>query len=313
MDLRSLRAFAEVADSGSFSRAAILLGIAQSALSRQVSALERELGGRLFHRTGRGVALTELGGRLAPRAKALLADAGELLAAAHDARASPAGIVELGFVPAIARPLVSALCERLRRDYPRIRLRAREGYSGEVEEWLATGRVEAGVFNRYRGGAARNAEPLQRAEMLLIGAPDHPAVRPAEVPFRALAGVPLALQMRPNALVTLLLSLAASRGIELDVALEGDSPAILVDAVANAGLCMISPRNPVARELAAGTLRAARIVGPVIVQTTWLAVGTQRPATAAVRVVARLIRELADELVRGGSWVGSTPARRRVS
>jgi DNA-binding transcriptional LysR family regulator len=147
--------------------------------------------------------------------------------------------------------------------------------------------------------------------MLLIGAPDHPAVRPAEVPFRALAGVPLAMQIRPNALVTVLLALGASRGIELDVAFEGDSPAILADAVANAGLCMISPRNPFARELAAGTLRAARIVNPVIAQTTWLAVGTQRPATAAVRLVARLIRELAAELIRSGAWVGSTSAVRR--
>lgn len=310
MELRSLRAFAEVADAGSFSRAATALGIAQSALSRQVSALEREVGGRLFHRTGRGVALTELGVRLAPRARALMAGAGEFLAMGRDARASPAGDVELALLPPMARQLAGPLCARLRRDFPRIRLRAREGYSGDIEEWLETGRVEVAVFNRYRGAPARDAEPLLRSEMHLVGARDHPAVRPPEVPFRALAGIPLAVPRRPNALTALLTSLAASRRIQLDFAMEANSTSIIADAVANAGICTVFPRLAVAGELDEGTLRAARIVNPVIVQTTWLAIGTHRPATEAARVVARLIRQIAGEFVRSGRWAGSMPAQK---
>ena len=53
-DLRALRAFASVAEHGSLTRAATALEVAQSALSRRITALEKELGGRLFHRTGRG-------------------------------------------------------------------------------------------------------------------------------------------------------------------------------------------------------------------------------------------------------------------
>ena len=64
LDLKALRAFDAVAQHRSFLRASVALGTAQSALSRQVSALERALGARLFHRTGRGVALTALGGVL---------------------------------------------------------------------------------------------------------------------------------------------------------------------------------------------------------------------------------------------------------
>ena len=79
MDLKGVRAFCAVADGGSFSRAAASLGLAQSVLSRQVSALEGELGGRLFHRTGRGVQATELGLALLPRARTLLAEADQLV------------------------------------------------------------------------------------------------------------------------------------------------------------------------------------------------------------------------------------------
>ena len=311
MDLRSLRAFAEVADLASFSRAASTLGVAQSALSRQIAALEREVGGRLFNRTGRGVALTELGGRLVPRAKAVLSEANEFLVAAQDAGAGPAGEVEFGVVPGFARPLLGVLCQRLRREFPRIRLRAREGYSGQVEEWLATGRIEVALFNRYRGGA-RNAEPLLRSDILLVGPPAHPALQAAELPLRALGGVALAMPVRPNGLATLLFALAASRGIELDVAIEGSTATIIVDAMIHAGLCSPMPRHAVARELDAGILRAARIVSPVIKQTTWLALGTQRPVTAAARVVARTIRALAAEFLERGTWVGSTAAVQRA-
>src|SRR5271154_7597545 len=68
MDLKQLKTFVEVADNGSYARTATVVGTAQSALSRQMSALERGIGGRLVHRNGRGGGLTELGGRMLPRA-----------------------------------------------------------------------------------------------------------------------------------------------------------------------------------------------------------------------------------------------------
>src|SRR5690606_8387195 len=133
-------AFCAAADQGSLSRAAASLEIAQSMLSRRIAALERQLGVLLFHRTGRGVVLTEVGRKLLPRARTVLAEAGGLFEEARGERNNPAGVVELGVVPVVARPLVGELVRRLRRDYPRIRLRVSEGYSGQIEEWLAAGR-----------------------------------------------------------------------------------------------------------------------------------------------------------------------------
>src|SRR5262245_60445739 len=112
--LPSLRAFASVAEHGSLTRSAAALGVAQSMLSRQISALEADAGARLFHRTGRGVVLTELGARLLPRAKAMLEDAEALLSDLRDELTSPVGTVDLAVVPA-ARPLVAQLVARLRR------------------------------------------------------------------------------------------------------------------------------------------------------------------------------------------------------
>ena len=143
MDIRQLKTFVEVADNGSYARTAAIVGVAQSALSRQLSALERGIGGRLFHRTGRGVVLTELGERMLPRARALVTDAAAWEEAARSERAEPHGEVTLGVVPVASRGLIAALAAELRSHYPLIRLRALEGYSGQVEEWLAAGRVES--------------------------------------------------------------------------------------------------------------------------------------------------------------------------
>lgn len=293
MELRNLRAFAEVAAAGSLSRASAKLDTAQSALSRQLSTLEREVGGRLFHRTGRGVVLTELGERLVPRAQALLAEVAAFEEAARGGSGKPSGEVNLGIVPVAARNVVAALAGRLRDDYPGIRLRALEGFSGQVEEWLASGRVEIAIFNRYRRGKVRDAEPIMKADMVLIGKRGNAALKRPEIAFRSIAGVPLAMPVRPNSMTNLLVGLAASQHFELNVVIEAGSTPLIKEAILESDVCTISPRLVYARELASGEFSAAKIVRPAIVQTTWLALGPQRTLSAAAKVVARLVRELA--------------------
>src|SRR3984957_14731067 len=109
MDIRQLTTFVEVAANGSYARTAAIAGIAQSALSRQMSALERGIGGRALHRTGRGVVLTELGERMLPRARALVADAAAWQDAARHERAQPHGEVTLGVVPVDSRGLIASI------------------------------------------------------------------------------------------------------------------------------------------------------------------------------------------------------------
>jgi DNA-binding transcriptional LysR family regulator len=293
MDLKSLRAFCGVAEHGSLSRAAAVQGVAQSILSRQISALETELGGRLFHRTGRGVLPTELGEQLLPRAAALLADSRAFRDAARGLRANPSGVVALGMVPIAARALVGPLSVKLQQSYPRVRLRVLEGYSGQVEEWLAGGQVDIALFNRVRRGKVRGAEPLLRVELFLLGARKHPALRRPEIAFRELASIPLVLPAQPNSLTSHYVALAASQRIELNIVLEAGSNAVMKDAILQAGLCSINPKQVVARELDTGDIRASRIVKPTIVQTTWLALGSQRSLSEAARIVARLVLELA--------------------
>src|SRR5471032_3290657 len=77
-DLNKWRTFLVIAELGSLTRAAIFLDSNQSLLSRQLIAMERECGARLFNRTGRGVELSEIGARISPYVKAVLKSAEQL-------------------------------------------------------------------------------------------------------------------------------------------------------------------------------------------------------------------------------------------
>jgi LysR family transcriptional regulator, nitrogen assimilation regulatory protein len=293
MDIRQLKAFVEVAANGSYARTAAITGMAQSALSRQMSALERGIGGRLFHRTGRGVVLTELGERMLPRARALVADAVAWQDAATHERTQPHGEVTLGVVPVASRGLIASLAGELRHRYPDIRLRAMEAYSGQVEEWLASGRVEIAIYNRYRRGRVANAEPLARAEAHLIARRDHPMARRRELAVRTLAEIPLAMPVRPNSLTSVLTGLAAAQHFELDIRFEAGSTPLIRDVMLASDLATISPRHVFAREIAAGELVAIPIVRPKILQTTWMSLSSHHPPSDAAQIATRLIRQLA--------------------
>ena len=85
MDYAAWKLFIDAAERGSLSKVALAYGTSQPHISRQIGELEHECGGRLFQRTGRGVVLTELGQRVAPKVRAWMASTDQL---ANDVRTS---------------------------------------------------------------------------------------------------------------------------------------------------------------------------------------------------------------------------------
>ncbi len=94
-DLEGLVMFAKVAEERSFAAAARAMGVSVAPVSRAVTRLEERLGGRLFNRTSRRLALTDYGYTLAERASKILADAVEAEDFAREASSRPRGLVKL--------------------------------------------------------------------------------------------------------------------------------------------------------------------------------------------------------------------------
>ena len=122
LSIRQLRAFAAVAEHGSFSQAAIQLHLTQSALSGLIKELENQLAVRLFDRTTRQLHLTDAGHQLLPYAQRILNDLHALAAEAQNIHSGQSGQVRFAVSQQLAASVIPDLITRFQQHYPDIRL-----------------------------------------------------------------------------------------------------------------------------------------------------------------------------------------------
>lgn len=132
MELRQLRYFARIVETGSMGRAALDLNIGVSALSQQIARLENELAIRLLQRTSRGVTPTSAGLAFYSQAQLALRHADDAILAAREARLS--GHVSVGMAPSTASVLGVPFINAMRESYPDVRLHLVESLSGNLEQ-----------------------------------------------------------------------------------------------------------------------------------------------------------------------------------
>jgi DNA-binding transcriptional LysR family regulator len=231
MDIRALRYFAAVAETGHMTRAAEQLGIQQPPLSQQIKALERELGVLLFRRHPRGVALTDAGRLFQTEALRMLQDMDAMKQRMVRVAKGQAGTLAVGFTSSAAahRFMPEALRE-FRRAYPAVELQLREDNAAELTEALAAGRLHCGLL---RVPVARPEgllfETLLREPVLVAMPSDHrfalgrnKASRP--LPLAKLCEEGIILVRRPGApgLYADLLALCHAKGLRPRVVAEVD-------------------------------------------------------------------------------------------
>ncbi len=158
MELHTLRCFVGVADQLSFSRASEQLHLSQPALSRQVRALEDELGMPLFDRVGRRVKLTSGGEELAARARLLLQDFDGFKIRAQDLSRGPVGTLRVGATPQTLEALVAPLIARFRRMWPKVEFQLVEDGSASLLDQLREGRVQIAIAALPNGTALKGRE-----------------------------------------------------------------------------------------------------------------------------------------------------------
>lgn len=233
MTLNQLEYFIQVAEHGSFSKAALVLDVAQPALSRQVRALETELHETLFLRNGRGVELTEAGRRLLEHGQGILhlvTQAREDLSA-H--RNEPVGQIVVAMPPTQARMLTRPLIEGFARDCPRARLVIVEGFSTHITEWLMSGRADLGLVYNPEPLPSLEILPLREEALVLLSPAD--AAPRAALTLSQISRYPLIMPQRGHVFRKRMEEAAAMAGVQLNVAWEVSSVPAILDLVA-AGL-----------------------------------------------------------------------------
>lgn len=303
IDLRQLRLFSTVAEFGSFSRAAVALSVSQPVLSRQVRALETDLGVELFYRNGRGVVLTDAGKLLDGYTKGILEQMTRAMSEIEAMRSSPSGTIVIGMPPSVGVVLTAPLVQHFREEFPRVAMRVVEGFSGYVLEWLVTGKIDVAVLYNAPRMSNLLSEPLLSDELFLLGAVQDPCrLPPGAVQASQFARLPMILPSRPHGLRLLVDHALAEAGIVPRIDLEVEAMPSTLKLVENGVGYTILSYSSVHHLVTAGRIKYWRIEGPSLRRELLLATSSQRPTTTAIRALTACIRKEVRDLRRQGLW-----------
>jgi LysR family transcriptional regulator, hydrogen peroxide-inducible genes activator len=146
MEIHQLRYFCAVAETNSFSRAALQTHVSQPSLSQQILKLEGELGARLFDRLGRSVRLTEIGRTFLPRARAVLRELEAAKGDVDERKDSVGGSISIGVIPTIAPYLLPRHLTLFTRQFPQARLAVVEDITPILIERLRASSVDIAIL-----------------------------------------------------------------------------------------------------------------------------------------------------------------------
>jgi LysR family transcriptional regulator, nitrogen assimilation regulatory protein len=196
MNLRQLRYFVCIAQSGSFNAAADVLHVAQSALSRHMKDLEDELGGVLLDRGARGISLSDAGKTLLERARFILSQVEEARTEILAQNKELLGTVRLMTPSSIAQVLFEPLLDKFLKQYPKVRLELSEGLWDDAASRLLSGAVDVAVMGESSKSEYIDLEPLASEQMILVGRLGDPIVSKQSILVASLVGLPLLLPSR---------------------------------------------------------------------------------------------------------------------
>jgi LysR family nitrogen assimilation transcriptional regulator len=293
VNVRQLQYFLQIAELRSFTRAANVLHIAQPALSRQIRALEDELGTALFHRFERGVTLTEAGLLLRDRAAGILRDLERLREDITAQGSDPRGEVSLGMPPSMREMVTVPLAGAVRQRHPQVVMHLYEGISVFLNEQVRLGKIDCAVVSDLEPLAQVESEPLLSEQLYLLAPAEAGLQADQPVSLETVSQQTLILTSRPNSLRLIVENALAAAQLPLRIVIDGNSTAAMVDLVAEGVGCSVLPYCAADSGLRQGRLSAAPIEG---LRVAWTLIYSRERGLSPV---GSLVRSLLQEMVRG--------------
>jgi len=300
-----LRYFVTIADAGSFSNAALQLGVAQSALSHHVSQMEARLGVGLFSRSSKGVELTESGSRFLNHAHAILAAVDAATNDVRDDAKEPGGQVRIGATLTVAPMLIEPLMARLSETAPRVSLRIEERLSPQLVQAVANGELDIAVC--FNAGDDRRIDgiPLFEEDICLVGVPELVGDTADAISLEEALSFPLLLPGRDHILRGMIDRVALFRNRPIEVRHECLSlHALSAGLRLGLGATLISQFSalPLSRN---GEVVCRPINDPVVSRQLFVASSSERPKTIAQQTVIRTVQDLIIENLACGKLPGA--------
>jgi LysR family nitrogen assimilation transcriptional regulator len=306
MELRQLRYFVAIVDHGSLSRAALVLHVAQPALTQQLRQLEEELGAQLLHRSAQGVLSTDAGKVFYEHAQAILKQIGDAKSAVTQSTTKPTGTVTLGLPQSISGALALPMLMAVRTAYPEISLQLTEELSGNLTEQLKSGRINLAVlFDDGQLTQFTTTQMIEEEMYFVCRASSRFACTDGTLTLAQAVTPTLMLPGLQHGLRPRIENTARSAGLVLNDVIEINSITILKSAILADMGATILPLAPLLDEIERGAMQARAIRDPAISRTVALCASKSIPLTNAAAAVARLVLEVTRDLCHSGRWLGA--------
>ena len=307
MELRQLRSFIQIIESGSLTKASRQLYIAQPALSQQISKLESEVGRPLLLRSAKGVIPTEHGRALYNHARLMLRQHEQALSIVRQETPHIQGMVSLGLAPTTLSALGLPLVRWVRERYPHVVLNVVEGMSGHLAQMMRLRQLDLAILFNRNALPDHEPTPLLREELFVLAAASSPLIPKGRkhLTLAEAAALPMILPTGSHGLRRLISSVFEQRNLTMNIIAEIDSLSLLMDCVYEGMGVTIKPMAAVlSQRQLSRSWRAYSISDAQLVRGNYIYSLASEVFSPSASVIAEEIRSVTADLVEQNKWQG---------
>jgi LysR family transcriptional regulator, cyn operon transcriptional activator len=287
MELRHLRYFLAVAETGSFTLAAERLRISQPTLSHQIRQLEDLLGAPLFDRTPKRLRLTSSGEAFKPHCERALREAEAGVLAVSELQGLVRGALRIGLFHSFSTSRLGAVFADFATRYSGVHVVAILQPRDQMERGLLEGKLDLAVSYASEDTEHIAAERLFDEDLVLVVGSRHPFTRRRHCVMRALGDLPLVLLTPEFGARQFLDRFFAQAGIRPSIVLEMNAVEPILATVRHSSLVTVLPAGAAAE---AKGVRAVRLTSPVPQRAVAILWAANAHRSAAARKMAEMIR-----------------------
>jgi DNA-binding transcriptional LysR family regulator len=221
VEIRQLRAFVAIAESGTFTAGALRVHVTQAAISMQIRQLESEIGARVFVRAPRHVILTEAGEQLLRRARHILREHDAALDEIAELAGAERGRLRIGSASAmVLTEQLPIILKDLRKQHPAAEIAVTSGTSEVLVDQILAGEVDIAFVSLPVDVRGIKTERLSDDQLVAIASPQHRLAKQRTISAYTLAGERLILGERGGNTRRLIDQFFAQAGVTIRVAME---------------------------------------------------------------------------------------------
>jgi len=259
MQIESLKVFCDLAETESFTKAAQINSVTQSAVSQTISALERQFKSLLIERSKKNFRLTPEGGVLYEHCKKILQTYDSLRSRLQEIEGVVSGSIRVATIYSIGLHVLPPYVKKFLKTYPTVNVQVEYRRANEVVEDVATNVVDLGLVAYPSRDSRLEIVPLRKDRMVLIAAPDHPLAKEQSLKIKDLSGVKFISFERDIPTRKALDKIFKDHDVTVEHVMELDNVETLKRAVEIGSGVAIVPQETVKQEIANQTLAAVTL------------------------------------------------------